>query len=138
VRSPAVIDTNVASFLFGKKTQASLYEVDLKDRQLVLSFQTVGEMLYGAEIKNWGKKKRAELTAFIKQYGTSYPDDEGVVVWVEMQRELWKNGKTLTYPDSWVAATALASDLPLIAHDAAFRFVPGLKLICRAPDCPTP
>jgi predicted nucleic acid-binding protein len=133
VKQAAVVDTNVASFLWGGKAEAALYRDDLVDRRLLLSFQTVAEMRLGAELKSWGKKKRAELEAFLLRHGTIFPDPETLVVWSRMQTEMRKNGKTISYPDSWIAAVAIASDLPLIAHDAVFRFVPKLKLICHAP-----
>ncbi len=133
MKSPVVLDTNVASFVFGKKPEAALYRDDLADRRIVLSFMTMAEMLFGADNANWSKKKRADLQAFFDKYGVLYADKDIVVTWAKMQKDLRTVGKTLDDPDSWIAATALATDLPLVAHDAAFRFVPGLELICRAP-----
>lgn len=134
-RPSAVLDTNVASFFFGRKLEAKLYEDDCKDRLLYLSFQTVGEMLAGAEMAEWGERRRDELAEFLSRYEPIYPDDENKVVetWATMSAAMKKKGKTLKLEDSWIAATALATGRLLIAHDKAFKHVPGLKLMCHAP-----
>ncbi len=135
-RPPAILDTNVASFLAGERPQAELYRDDCKDRVLTLSFQTVAEMLAGAEIRRWGAKRRAQLATFLARYETIHPDDENgmVTAWATVRAAQRAKGKTLSVQDAWVAATALASGLVLIAHDRGFRHVPGLDLICHAPE----
>jgi len=134
-RPAAVLDTNVTSFVYGEKPEGDLYADDLKDRVLYLSFQTVAEMRAGAEMAGWGARRKKELLAFLEAYETVYPDDQNDMVghWAAMRAAMKKKGVALSLQDSWVAATALALDVALVAHDGAFRHVPGLKLTCHAP-----
>jgi predicted nucleic acid-binding protein len=133
VKPPAVVDTNVASYVYGEKPEAKLYEDDLADRVLFLSFQTIAEMLEGAERRKWGKAKRAGLAAFLASHKAIFPSDNTLAVWARMRAALKEAGHGLSHPDSWVAACALSLGMPLIAHDGAFRFVPGLELISHLP-----
>jgi len=135
-RGPAIIDTNVVSFVFGHKREADLYREDLAGRRIFLAFQTVGEVLLGAKLAGWGKDRLAELSDFLRQYRPIYPDARTVKRWATMRSAMTKAGHVLSFEDSWIAACALSEDLPLIAHDSAFRLVPKLDLICRAPEKP--
>jgi predicted nucleic acid-binding protein len=129
--------TNVASFLYGDKPEAGLYRAACRHHLIFLSFQTVLEMLTGAEIKGWGEKRRAKLEEFLNLYEHVYPDEHTVRTCARLTASLRRKGKTLSIADTWIAATALASDLVLIAHDGAFRHVPDLRLICHVdPDTP--
>ncbi len=107
----------------------------MRDRILHLSFQTEAEMRAGAEMAGWGAKRKKELAAFLGNYEIVYPDAENDMVgaWASMRASLRKAGRALSLQDSWIAATALATGMLLIAHDSAFEHVPGLKVVCHTP-----
>ena len=108
MRPPEVVDTNVASYVLSKKPEAKLYEEDLADRVLFLSFQTIAEMLEGAEKKKWGKPKRAGLAAFLASHKAIFPSDTTLALWARMRADMQEAGHGLSHPDSWVAACALS------------------------------
>jgi len=60
-REPAVVDTNVASFLYGGEPEAGLYEPDVKGRRLFLAPQTVAEMLHGGRLARWSAEERVRV-----------------------------------------------------------------------------
>jgi predicted nucleic acid-binding protein len=131
-----VIDTNVASFFFGRRPELALYEDDCRRRRLEVSFQTVGELLQGAEKKNWGAERRRALRAFISTLRV-VPYDMGLVkTWARVTAVAISNGRALTDGDGWIAATAVYRRATLITHDTDFVDLPihGLDVICRAPD----
>ncbi len=101
---------------------------------MFLSFVTVAEMLYGAELKTWGTGRRSDLDTFLGRYQLFWADEVILDVWIRMHTAMTRAGRKLDDFDSWIAATALANDLTLITHDRAFRSVPGLKVICYAPS----
>lgn len=133
MKSPAVLDTNVVSFIYGGKREAKLYDPEITGRRLILSFQTVAELRHGAALHDWTSARRESLTAFIYALEIKYCDDEVVDAWADLMTTLTRKRQPLSVADTWIAATAIALDLPLLAHDKAFRRVPGLDLICKAP-----
>ena len=66
-RGPVVVDTNVFGARLRDKTQdlADRYEPVLVGRGLVVSFQTVMELEYGAMVANWGATRQRRLARLI-------------------------------------------------------------------------
>lgn len=130
---PALLDTNVASFILTARAEAALYEHDLHGRRRMIAFQTEAELLAGADIRGWTGRRRASLTRFLKDVTTVYPTRGTSRAYGHLHAALTQAGEPLETADLWIAATSLATGITLIAHDAAFRRVSGLRLICRAP-----
>jgi prevent-host-death family protein len=58
------------------------------------------------------------------------PVDEQVAdAWSEMRVALRTTGRRLAANDSWIAATAIAHDLPLVTQDRDYDGVPGLDVV---------
>ena len=58
------------------------------------------------------------------------PVDEQVAdAWSEMRVALRAAGRRLTSNDSWIAATAIAHELPLVTQDRDYDGVPGLDVV---------
>lgn len=131
--APVLLDTNVASFLFSVRPQAALYHRDLHGRRMAVSFQTAAELLFGADVKDWGRTKRRALSAFLATLKVLHSDADLVQTCAHLRAALSKQGLVVASEDTWIAATALRHDLTLVAHDAVFRQIAGLKLVCHAP-----
>lgn len=128
-RAPVLLDTNVASFVYGKRPQVALYADDLRGRRGLLAFQTVAEMLCGADAKGWGAKKRRELAEFLENYKIVHTTREMLSTWGHIKAATRRAGVVIETADLWIAATAITLDTTLVAHDAVFQLVPGLRLI---------
>jgi len=132
-----VVDTNVFSAALKDSSSEliELYGPDLGGKKLVISFQTAAEMRYGAARDNLGPRRRAALERRLRMAVTVPPSDAPVREWANLRNECHKRGhafhQKVHVADLWIAATARLIDAPLVAHDKAFRGLPGLDVICR-------
>ena len=59
-----------------------------------------------------------------------FPVDDLVAdAWAELRVTLLAAGRRLGINDSWIAATAIAHDLPLVTQDRDYHGVPGLTVL---------
>ncbi len=78
-----LLDTTVASFLFNRNV-AKLYPYlsHLRDKQMMLSFQSVAELWKGVIKVGWGKKRKSDLISFIDKWFTLISfDDQLIYAW---------------------------------------------------------
>src|SRR5580692_10558140 len=69
--SAVLLDTTVVSALHPRRRGSpirSFYEPHLRDRTLVLSFQTYAELWAWAEERRWGAAERARLETFLHAF----------------------------------------------------------------------
>ena len=138
LRPSIVVDTDVASYLFNRDpNRAPRYAPHFRDRSLVLPFAVVGEMLYGAQQRNWGAARRLQLERFIRRYQIEYPNFAVCEIWADVRVTARRLGLPIDRQDAWVAATAVYLDVPLVTHNAGhYTGVPGLQVITE-PDPPS-
>lgn len=128
-----MLDTNVASFLLTSRPEAKLYARDVRDRRTTVAFQTAAELLAGADFRGRGARRRRGLSRFLGDLDVLYPDRETVGTWGHLRASMLTQGVAVITADLWIAAIAITRDMTLIAHDAVFRRVPGLRLVCHLP-----
>lgn len=135
-RDPGVVvDTMVISWLFADQPLplAERYRQLIGDRPVLLVFQTVMELRYGALRAGWGDLRRRRLERDIAQLTVVQADDELARVCAELRRRCQQVGHALADKvhdgDRWVAAAAIRLDVPLVSHDGVFHRTPGLELL---------
>lgn len=127
-----VVDTDVVSFVFKGDTRARLYEPHLSGRQLVVSFMTVAELYRWSEEKNWGAKRITALEEHLRKFVVCPVDPNLCRIWGCIMAEGKKNGRVIACADAWIAATALAYDIPLVSHNGKhYSGVAALSIICE-------
>jgi tRNA(fMet)-specific endonuclease VapC len=100
----------------------------------VLPFVVVGELLYGAEQRGWGSRRRLRLEAFIRAQQIEHPTYAVCEVWAEVRASARAMGLVIERQDAWVAATAVYLGVPLATHNARhYGTVGGLQLLTH-PD----
>ena len=125
--SQLVVDTDVVSYLFKNHSVATLYDADLLNHTLVVSFMTVAELERWAIQSKWGDARRNRLNWFLQPFAILAYDRAEVMV------EAQARGFRIEGADAWIAATALLYDLPLVTHNRDdYRGVPGLRIISHA------
>jgi predicted nucleic acid-binding protein len=114
-----VVDADVASFIINDDpVRAPRYEPHLRGRSVVIPFAAFAELLFGAEVKNWGAVRRASIAGFVRRSSIYYPDERICELWSEIRDAGRRAGRPLPQQDAWVAAIALYLDVPLVTHNA--------------------
>ena len=108
------------------------YVPHITQQRMLISFQTVEEMWYGAYKAQWGARRKNELSLHLEQYEVVWPDQETADISANLRVEREKAGQKLSTADAWIAATALRLSCPLASDDGDFDSISRLSLI-RAP-----
>lgn len=130
-----VVDTMVVSWLLDERPNplADRYRRLIGPAPVLLTFQTVMELRFGAIRAGWGELRRRRLERRIAELTVLQPDDDMVEICAELRAECQRIGHALGDKvhdgDRWIAAAALRLHVPLVSHDQLFRDVPGLQLV---------
>lgn len=125
--SRVVVDTDVVSFIFKNHAIGALYESDLAERTLLVSFMTLAELERWAIQSKWGELylERFVILPYSRRLCT---------IWAEVTVAAQSRGCRIECADAWIAAAVLRHDVPLVTHNRGdYLGVPGLKLISHGP-----
>jgi hypothetical protein len=104
---------------------------DLLPDRLAVSVITVGELRAGvlaaADLAT-RDRRLATLTAVLTLSPVPV-DDDVAAAWARLRVALRDLGRRMAVNDSWIAATAIALDVPLVTQDDDHVDVPGLRVI---------
>jgi predicted nucleic acid-binding protein len=118
-----LLDTSALSFLYRTQVttrNSAATQAQIADRGTVISLQTLAETWLGAEIASWGERRRADLAAFLQDFIVLPLDRPVARAWTYVMTHAQRRGRTLEAADCWIAATAVAYDVPLITFDRDF------------------
>ena len=125
-----LVDTSVLSLIFKRDTRAVDYLPHLDEQVGVLAFITLAELYRWPEERDWGPRRRGELARLVEPYEIAYPDNSLCRRWALMMVLTKAGGRVLPFADSWIAATALSLNVPLVTHNPSdFDGIEGLQLI---------
>jgi predicted nucleic acid-binding protein len=131
----SVISTELDDRLRGRRQD---YDPHLRGRSLLLSFQTVTELHYGALRAGWGELRTRRLQRLLTEETRPVESDPKMAaIAARLRVDCERIGHALAAKehegDRWVAATAIRLGVPLVAHDGIFFDAPGLQLITELP-----
>jgi predicted nucleic acid-binding protein len=128
--TPAVVDTDVVSFLFKNDSRAQLYLPLLRNRDLLVSFMTGAELEQWILLAAWGADRVRRFRTFMTGFA-SVPSSRGLIrQWAEVMVAARANGRRIEAADSWIASTALLYGATLITHNPKdYQGVPNLPLL---------
>ena len=124
-----VVDTSVISILMRNEESAHFYRSQLSGKRVLISFQTLEELWFGATKAGWGDRRKNLLRHHLSRYTVIWPNPEMVEISARLRSEMQRQGRVLHTADTWIAATALLLRCPLATHDRDFRGIPDLVLI---------
>jgi len=129
------VDTNIVSYLMRGGELASACARHVDGRVAAISFQSVGELWYGAIKDGWGERKRRALDERIRRFVVLAYDEATVRAWAELKAQAEALGSAKNSQDLWVAATARRHQLPLLTNDRDFLSALDITVI-RPQDPP--
>src|SRR5436853_161131 len=134
--TPAVVDTDVISFLFKNHSLAPAYQAILAGKPLAVSLISLAEIEYGMEVKNWGGPRRELMRRFLTRFTPLLPDTETAAQWAVIKSNCEKKGRPITFADAWIAAAAVQLNVPLVTHNVGdYNAIDSLTVL-SAPTVP--
>ena len=125
-----LLDTDVVSFTMRGGDLANAYAPHLRDRLLAISFVTVGELYFGAELSRWGAKRRRKLEETLRGFVVVPYDSEVARSYGRLVAAERRAGRSIAQNDAWIAACAVRHRIPLVSHNAKhFKDIAALSLI---------
>jgi predicted nucleic acid-binding protein len=132
-----LIDTNILVYLTRRDPAlaalVAAYRPHVEGYDGVITFVTLGELRRWPVQEGWRAERVAALERFISRFAVYHTDDDLCRVWGRLIGTLARAGRTLSMADSWIAATALVLDIPLVTHNRRhFEGISGLTVIAEA------
>jgi len=128
-RSPAILDTDVASYTLKAVPIGWDYRELIAPYEAYIAFVTAAQLLCGAERRDWGSRRRLELDIFLAGCPV-IPFRVGMErLFARLMIERERAGRRLEESDAWIATTAIFHEIPLVTHDGDFIGTPGLRII---------
>jgi len=126
VTNKILLDTCVVSYVLKQDSCAAEYEALMEGFTPIISFMTLAELYRWPLERNWGETRSKQFFHALRQY-TVLPFHERVCWhWAELCA---KKGRPMPEDDAWIAACALAFDVPLLTHNRKdFAHIQGLDL----------
>jgi len=131
--SAIVVDTMIASAWLGTRDSArkTRWRPLLSRSPWVLPFTVVAEMRFGAEVAGRGCPTTRRLGATRRIVQSDAAAGRGTDAYVDLRTWCVRDGHGLSAKDHeadrWVAAVALAAELPLASEDSIFGDIPQLR-----------
>ena len=99
--------------------------------RIAVSVVTVGELRLGVLAATDGptRARRLETLTRAEELDPLPVDSQVAHAWAALRLALRDQGKRMPLNDSWIAATAIAHHLSVVAQDADYDGVPGLQVI---------
>jgi tRNA(fMet)-specific endonuclease VapC len=108
-----------------KEGPASQFLIEHENSSLYITFTIAGELAAGASLSD-----RIRWESFIEPFHVLEWTREVCWQYGQMYRHLQQNRNLIGTNDLWIAATAVASALPLVTRNTEhFKRVPNLELI---------
>jgi predicted nucleic acid-binding protein len=123
-----LLDTNIVSYQINRHPYAVFYEPILVGHSYAVSFQTVAELRFGARRVSLGKQKIRRMNLILGDMLVLHTNDTVCEHWIQVR--LARQSRPTSAADAWIAATAMAFEIPLVTHNPSdFDGIAGLSLL---------
>ncbi len=121
-----LLDTNIVIALFAN--ELAIIQRLGEAEEVFTPSVVLGELYYGARKSKRVKENLMRMDEFAARSIVLGCDAETARRYGEVKNGLWQRGRPIPENDIWIAAIALQYDLTLVARDAHFGEVDGLKI----------
>ncbi|MBQ0052446.1 MAG: PIN domain-containing protein [Treponema sp.] len=121
-----IVDTNVIIRVL--KGVSELFPLFDEMENLYVSWISLGELMYGAELSSKKDFNKAHYKAFCDQMQVIDSDKEISDCYAIVKSQLKRDGHPIPENDIWIAATAMARNLTLVTADKHFEFIKGISV----------
>jgi tRNA(fMet)-specific endonuclease VapC len=121
-----LLDTNIVIALFAD--ESAVKERLGEAEEVFVSSIVLGELYYGARKSTRVAENTARIDDFAVRNVVLGCDTETARRYGAVKEGLRQKGRPVPENDVWIAAMALRNDLTLVARDAHFREVEGLRV----------
>jgi predicted nucleic acid-binding protein len=99
--------------------------------RIAISVVTIGELRLGVLAATDGPTRalRLETLTRAELLGPLPVERQVASAWAALRLALREEGRRMPVNDSWIAATAIAHDIPVVSQDADYDDVPNLTVI---------
>ena len=100
-------------------------------QQIAVSVVTIGELRLGVLAATDGptRARRLETLSRAEALDPLPVDLQVAHAWAALRLALRDQGQRMPLNDSWIAATAIAHHMPVVAQDSDYDGVPGLEVL---------
>jgi tRNA(fMet)-specific endonuclease VapC len=128
-----VVDTCVLSYLYNGHSLAESYRSHVEGNTAIISFMTLAELHYGTLKNEWGEPRRVELMTHVARDYVLFPFNRALCLqWARVRERSRRDGRQIAVADSWIAATAMLYNIPLVTHNRSDFEVLEPDLIVRS------
>lgn len=125
-----LVDTCVVSYVMKGVELGKAYTKHIEGKLPAISFVTVGELYYGAELAGWREEQRQQLEDNIRKYVVLPYTKTISIAYGKIVAERKHAGRPIGMNDAWIAACALGYEVPLLTHNSKdFSGITGLTVI---------
>ena len=121
-----LLDTNIVIALFAD--ESAVKDLLGEAEEVFIPSIVLGELYYGARKSRRVAENIARIDDFAARNIVLGCDTETARRYGEVKNGLRRKGRPVPENDVWIAAMALQNDLILVARDAHFREVEGLRV----------
>lgn len=125
-----LLDTNICIYIARHHPLNVLKRFEqLQQGEVVMSFITHGELMFGAEKSQYRDKTIEKLNKLIELIPVIFPNYQTAEHYGDIRADLERLGTPIGANDLWIAAHARSLDITLVSNNVKeFQRVPKLKL----------
>ncbi len=125
-----LLDTNICIYIARQRPLAVLKRFEqLQQGEVVMSFITHGELMFGAEKSQHRDETIEKLNRLTEFIPVVLPSPSTALHYGDIRAQLKRAGTPIGANDLWIAAHARSSNLVLVSNNTReFQRVPGLKM----------
>lgn len=129
-RRRALADTSLFVGLETKRVpEQVLADIDLGVSAITLGELRLGVLSASARGEPEAVSRRLATYQLARQFDPLPVDEPVSEAWALLVAQLRAQGRKAPINDTWIAATALAHDLPVVTQDTDYTIMPGLAII---------